>query len=57
MAFITGSDEITSIDVILFPNIYKLNFDIDNGDILYISAKVERRFDKYQLVVDNVHRL
>lgn len=57
MAFITGSDEITSIDVILFPNIYKLNFDISKGDILYINAKVERRFDKYQLVCDNVHRL
>lgn len=57
MAFITGSDEITSIDVILFPNIYKLNNDINNGDILYINAKVERRFDKYQLVCDSVHKL
>ena len=57
MAFITGSDEITSIDLILFPNIYKLNFDIEKGDILYVRAKVERRFDKYQLVCDSVHRL
>lgn len=54
MAFITGSDEISSIDVTLFPNIYKLNTNIKQGDILYVKAKVERRYDKYQLVCNSV---
>ena len=48
MAFITGSDEIHSIDIALFPKTYT---EIKQHDIVYLKAKVEKRFDKYQLIV------
>ena len=57
MAFITASDEITSIDVILFPKLYKEYNNINNGDILYINAKVEKRYDKYQLIVNRINKV
>lgn len=54
MAFITGSDELTSIDITIFPKIYKKYNNISNGDILYINGKIEKRYDKYQLICNNI---
>lgn len=52
MCFITGSDESSNIDVIMFPNIY--NSSIKIHDILYLSGRVEKRHDKYQFVVNSI---
>lgn len=57
MCFITGSDEITNIDVVLFPRIYMKYPSIKVGDILYIKGKVEKRFDKYQIIVNELRKL
>lgn len=57
MLFITGSDEISNVDVVLFPTIYEKNQNIQIGDVLGINAKVEKRFDKYQLVVNTIKHL
>ena len=54
MCFISGSDEIISMDVVLFPKIYTQYKEIKQGDIIFIKGKVEKRFDKYQLVVNNM---
>ena len=54
MCFLTGSDEISNIDIVLFPRVYKLYDKIAVGDILLLKAKVEKRFDKLQLVVNQV---
>ncbi len=54
MCFITGSDEITNIDIVLFPTIFEMYKNIDVGDIIKVNGKVERRFDKYQLVVSKL---
>lgn len=54
MCFITGSDEVTNLDIVLFPTIYEMYKNIEIGDILKINGKVERRFDKYQLVVSRL---
>lgn len=54
MCFITGSDEITTVDVVLFPRIYQEYSNIEEGNILLVNAKVEKRFDKYQLVINRV---
>lgn len=51
MAFITGSDEQENIEIVLFPKNY---IEIQKHDILYLKAKVEKRFDKYQL---NVYKI
>lgn len=54
MCFITGSDEVTNLDIVLFPTIYEMYKNIEMGDIIKINGKVERRFDKYQLVVSKL---
>ena len=56
MCFITGSDELVSIDMVAFPKIYE-NLSIKTGDILHCECKVEKRFDKYQLIITEVNKL
>jgi RecJ-like exonuclease len=57
MSFITGSDEISKIDIILFPNIYEKYQDLKVGDIIYVTGKVEKRFDKLQVVVNEINKV
>lgn len=55
MCFITGSDESTSIDVVMFPRVYDDKIKIH--DILYLNGRVEKRHDKYQFVVNKVNEI
>ena len=57
MVFITGSDEISSIDLTLFPKIYKKFNNIEVGNILLIKGNVEKRFDKIQVIVNDIKTL
>lgn len=57
MAFITVNDESGKIDLVLFPNIYKEYFNIDEGVILKVKARVEKRMSRYQLSVVKVEIL
>ncbi len=57
MCFITGSDEVTNLDIVLFPKVYEMYKNIKIGDILKINGHVERRFDKYQLVVQKIENM
>ena len=52
MCFVTGSDEASSIDVVFFPKVF--NDSISVHDILYLSGKVEKRYDNYQFIVEKV---
>ncbi len=56
MAFLTVSDEVATIDAVLFPKIYN-EYKLNKNDILLINAKVEKRFDKYQLIVNNLKKI
>ena len=56
MCFITGSDEVDSIDIVLFPDVYKQS-NIKIGDIVKINGKVEKRFDKYQIIANTIENL
>lgn len=51
MGFFTGSDELTNVDIVLFPKAYEKYKEVQVGDIIELTAKVEKRFDKMQLVV------
>lgn len=51
MCFVTGSDEQTSLDIVLFPKTYEMHSDLEVGEVVLIKGKVEKRFDKYQLIV------
>ncbi len=55
MCFITGSDEVSSIDVVFFPKIY--NSDILLHDILYLNGRVEKRNDEFQFVVNRINEI
>lgn len=56
MIFIDGSDEVSTIDVVLFSKLYEKNKDIKKGDILFITGLVEKRHDKYQVVASKIER-
>ena len=55
MCFITGSDEVSSIDVVFFPKVY--TGDINAHDILYLNGRVEKRNDEYQFVVNGINEI
>ena len=57
MVFITGSDELTTVDIVLFPRIYNEYNNFSVGDVLKITGKVEKRFDKLQIVLRTLEKL
>ena len=57
MAFITASDEFGIISLTLFPKTYKQYNNIKKKDIIRIKGKVERRYDKYQIIVNDLKLL
>ncbi len=56
MAFLTCSDECSSIDATIFPNIYKDFNTIKKGDIVTIDGKIERRRD-YEIIVNKIEKI
>ncbi len=57
MAFFVGSDELATMDFTLFPTLYQKYSFLEKGNILLVLGKVEKRFDKYQLVVGKIELL
>lgn len=54
MAFINASDEFGMISLTLFPTTYKQYNNINRKDIIRVFGRVERRFDKYQIIVNSL---
>ena len=54
MAFLTASDEYGIISLTLFPKTYKQYNDIKKKNIIKIKGHVEKRYDKYQVVVNSL---
>ena len=57
MAFVTASDEYGEVDVVLFPKVYESNYNINRGDIVLITGKVEKRINEYQIIVNKIEKL
>ncbi len=57
MAFITASDEYSEVDAVMFPKVYENNFNINRGDIVLITGKVEKRINEYQIIVNKLEKL
>ena len=55
--FITGADEVNKIDLVLFPKIYNNYPNIKESDIILVNGKVEKRFDKMQIIVNDIKKL
>ena len=56
MAFLSGSDENTNIDITVFPDNYQELKDIKKGDIVLIDGKVERR-NAFQLILNKISKI
>ena len=54
MAFITASDEFGKTSLTLFPNTYKQYNNIKKKDIIRAKGRVEKRFDQYQIIINNL---
>ena len=54
MYFITGSDETDNLEFILFSS---KNCDIIINSVYIVEGRVEKRFDKYQIVINRMKRL
>ncbi|MFA6776940.1 MAG: DNA polymerase III subunit alpha [Bacilli bacterium] len=54
MAFLQISDETGKLDYIIFPNRIGYINQIKAGDLLKISGKVEKRLDKYQIIINTI---
>ncbi len=52
MCFITGSDELKVIDIVLFPKVFSRYSNIKTGEIIKVVGKVEKRFDKLQIIAN-----
>ena len=57
MCFITGSDELEYIDLVMFPKTFKIYNNVKVGDIIKIRGKIEKRFDKYQIIVNELQKI
>ena len=54
MAFIVGSDEFGEVNLTCFPDVYKKFNNIKVGNIIKIFGKVEKRYDEYQVIINNI---
>ena len=57
MAFMICSDETDIMDFIVFPNKFNLIKDIKVGDIIKVYGKVEKRYDKFQILVNDIGKV
>ena len=57
MCFVTGSDELNTLDMVLFPLVYQKTPLIEAGMLVRVQGHVEKRFDKYQLVVQQIQKV
>ena len=57
MAFFTGSDETGNADFTVFPKVYSLFKGIKLNELVLIQGEVQKRFDKYQIIVNNIKRM
>ncbi|MBR6072995.1 MAG: DNA polymerase III subunit alpha [Bacilli bacterium] len=57
MCFITASDETATGDFVVFPKTVNQIVDINAGDVVEVEGIVERRVDKFQIVVNRIEKI
>ncbi len=57
MAFLTGSDETGSMEYTLFPKVLNDYPKLKKGNLLKIRGRVEKRLNKYQIIVERIKDL
>lgn len=54
MCFLSISDEEENADITIFPKTYSLIGTLNKNEIVQINGKVERRYDKYQIIANKI---
>lgn len=57
MCFLTSSDNTGSTILIVFPDLYKIYNNFKKGDIIKVKGKVEKRFDEYQIICNEIEEI
>ncbi len=57
MAFITGSDETSSTEFVLFPKTFNKYPNLESGMLIKVRGKVERRLNEIQIIIDRIKLL
>ena len=57
MMFITASDELEQVDIVVFPRTYQIIPEISSGNILKVIGKIEKRYDQYQIIANKIIKL
>ena len=57
MMFITASDLYGTIELVMFPRTYNKYFNIPVPGIYKVKAKVEKRYSKLQLVINDIEKI
>ena len=56
MCYITGSDNTGSTTLIVFPDLYKEVNNFKKNEIIKVKGKVERRFNEFQIICNEIER-
>ncbi len=56
MCFLTCSDNTGETTLIVFPDLYKVQNNFKKNEIVKVSGKVERRFNEYQIICNDIER-
>ena len=51
MVFVTGSDDVSVLEYIIFSKVYQTITELKKGDILLVRGKVERK-ENYQIIAE-----
>ena len=57
MAFMLISDDTLSCEMTLFPKTFEKYKDVESGSVVLVSGDVQKRYDKYQVVVKEIKTL
>lgn len=57
MAFVSGTDNVSKIEIIVFSNVLEKLENISINDIVLINGHVERRYSEYQLIAKDINKL
>lgn len=56
MSFVRASDNTGSAEYILFPKTHQ-RFAVEKGDLILVKGRVEKRLDKFQIIVENLKKI
>ena len=56
MAFLEGEDETGKVNLTMFSSLYAKNNDLKANELIIVNVKVSKRFDKLNVLVNNIKR-